>query len=273
MATGLGEALTRLPVAVVAAAISLLPRRLWDRFDRWPVRAMVWLSALAVLCLGLWIWVQGIREHVFAAADLGAQATIDQARRQISGQAPETPLLMTGPQVFTVATLIGFTLFTPVGLLAVYLALSSLARFVSVAARDPVGDPLLSAIDAGIGLVRGRRRERRRRFVRERAEGPDIGDRRYAGADAGLPDADFVIVSARRKPGWTPGSIVIAGGEWYRVGRAFDVTQRHGLRAVYPLTRIEKTEVLRKASEYAFTPLLRVPSGSDLKRLIRREPF
>jgi hypothetical protein len=259
MLTDLATYLTRIPAAALGAAASLLPSRFWDRFDRLPVRAMAFLSAFATAALGGFVWVRGVYAYVHRAADMSAAATLDLAARQLSGAAPPGPLLMSGPQMYTIAALVGFTFFTPAGLLAVYLVLSAVLRGVTVAATDPVGDPMLTALDAlGVSL-RTRFRRTRVRRARERAEGPDVGDRRYSGQDAGLPGVDFVIVASRRKPDWSAATIVIAADDWYRVGEPFDTQFSFGLRTVYPLVRIDKSEVLRRAVRYDLPPLLRGP--------------
>jgi hypothetical protein len=205
------------------------------------------------------VWVRGVYAYVHRAADLSAAATLALAARQVSGAAPETPLLMSGPQMFTIAALIGFTFFTPSGLCSVYLVLSAVLRGVAVAAGDPIGDPVLTAADGLRVWFRDTRRSRRTRRTRERAEGPDVGDRRYAGEDAGLPGIDTVIVASRRKPDWSAGTIVIAAGEWYRLGEPFDAQHPFGLRTVYPLSKIDKTVVLRRYVAYELPPLQRCP--------------
>jgi hypothetical protein len=261
MMTGLATSLTRIPAAALGAAVSLLPSRRWDWFERLPVRAMVGVSAFATAALGGFVWVRGVYAYVHRAADMSAAATLDLAARQLSGAAPPGPLLMSGPQMYTIAALVGFTFFTPAGLLAVYLVLSAVLRGVAVAADDPMGDPALTSLDALGGSLLARARSTRARRARERAEGPDVGDRRYSGADAGLPGVDFVIVASRRKPDWSAATIVIAGDEWYRVAAPFDTRSSFGVRTAYPLTRIGKTEVLRKAVRYDLPPLLRGPGG------------
>jgi hypothetical protein len=255
----LAISVTRIPAAALGAVMAVLPSRHWLAFDRLPIRPMAGPSAFATAALGAFAWLRGVYAYVHRAADLATVATLDLAARQVSGAAPPDPLLMSGPQMFTVASLVGFTLFTPVGLLATYLVLSAVVRGVAVAANDPMGDPALTVADELSVWLRETRRTRRTRRIRERAEGPDVGDRRYAGADAGMPDVDFVIVASRRKPDWSAGTIVIAADDWYRLNEPFDAALTFGLRTVYPLRKIDKTVVLRRYVGYEFPPVQRSP--------------
>jgi hypothetical protein len=248
----------------LAAVVAVLPARHWPTFGRLPICAMAGPSAFATTALGVAIYIRGVYAYAHRVADLGAAATLDLAARQASGHAPAEPLLMTGPQMMTVATLVGFALFTPTGLLATYMVLCGVLRGVSVAAGDAIGDPVLTSIDAAVAWLRRRTRTAIERRRRERAEGPESGDRLFTGVGAGLPQADYVVVSSRRKPDWAAGTIVIAGDEWYRVAQPFDTRLARGLRVAYPLMRIDKTEVLRRAVRYEFPPLMRGPGSLPL---------
>ena len=65
----------------------------------------------------------------------------------------------------------------------------------------------------------------------------DEPDRRYDGEWAGLTGVDFVIVAARRKPGWTKGTWVTTENDgWFVLGEPFDRPMPNGLRTIYPLT-------------------------------------
>ena len=77
--------------------------------------------------------------------------------------------------------------------------------------------------------------------------------------------ADYVVLSARRKAEWNPGAIVMTSGDWYKLGDAFDVETPAGLRIAYPLTRMETVEVVRRGIHYELPRLARQPK--------KRTPF
>jgi hypothetical protein len=66
---------------------------------------------------------------------------------------------------------------------------------------------------------------------------------------------DFVVVSVRRKPGWTKGTWVITPDGWYVLGEPFDRPMPNGLRTVYPLTLQNTLEAVRKSVQYELPPM------------------
>ena len=121
------------------------------------------------------------------------------------------------------------------------------------------GDPLLTGLDElarSLGL-RTRLSAARRRRARE--EGPEVADRLFTGEGVGLAGVDYAVVASRRKPDWTRGTIVMTSEGWYRLGEPFDARLPYGLRTVYPVTRLDTAEVLRKAVRYELPPLQRGP--------------
>jgi hypothetical protein len=71
---------------------------------------------------------------------------------------------------------------------------------------------------------------------------------------------DYVVVAARRKPGWTKGTWVVTNDGWFTLGEPFDRPMPNGLRTVYPLTLQTSTlEVLRKGVSYELPPLRKTP--------------
>lgn len=114
---------------------------------------------------------------------------------------------------------------------------------------------MLTLVDSIISTLRRKAAARRDVRAREALEGPEVPDRLVTGRAAGLPDADFVVVASRRKPGWERGVFVITPDLWYRLGAPTERRLHAGLRTLYPLTEIRDLEVVRKSVEYALPPL------------------
>jgi hypothetical protein len=115
-------------------------------------------------------------------------------------------------------------------------------------------------IDLPVRLLTSRqdRTKRNERLALEKADEPD---RLYDGAWAGLEGVDYVVVAARRKPGWIKGTWVITGDGWFTLGEPFDRPMPNGLRTIYPLTLQTTTlDVLRKGVSCELPPLRRSTS-------------
>ena len=223
------------PLAVLAG---FLPRRHWDDFDL-PIENAALLSALL---------------NFFAGAALGIVgyfAYMDYVLAQRLWTAP--PMM--------VAVYISYVFLTPRGLFSLYLVAAGFFRCGAWYIGEPHGDPLLTLIDSTWRRLLKRRHDTRARNERLALERIDEPDRRYDGDWAGIPGVDFVIVSARRKPGWTKGTYVITTDGWYVLGEPFDRPMPNGLRTVYPLTVHNSLEVLRKGVNYELPPL----SGKQTK--------
>ena len=156
-----------------------------------------------------------------------------------------------------------FALLTPLGLFSSYLFVSGIVRAAMVAAGSPGGDPILTLADGVIGpMVRERARER---AVAERAalEGPEVADVLALGADLGFPDAEWVVIASRLKPGWECGVFVVTTDRWWRIGAACDRRLAGGLRALYPLHAVAAAEVIRRSVYYDHPQLsaLEAPSA------------
>jgi hypothetical protein len=144
-----------------------------------------------------------------------------------------------------------FLLFTPRGLVTLYVFGSGLFRCLAFAAGEPRGDPLVGGIDAAARTLLSRRRARREATAREAQEGPEVPDVLLSGRDGGAPEAVYALVASRRKPGWTEGTFVLDGDARYRVGRPFDRRYPGGLRTVYPLVEVAQAEVMRRIVRHA----------------------
>jgi hypothetical protein len=217
------------PLAVLAG---LLPKRYWDVIDL-PIANTALASALVTFFAGAALGITGY----FAFMD------------HVLSQRLWTPPPMMIQVYFS------YVFFTPRGLFSIYLVASGVIRFGSWHVGEPIGDPILTLLDtAGRRLLtrQDAERARRDRLALEKADEPD---RRYDGEWAGLTGVDFVIVSARRKPGWTKGTYVMTSDGWYVLGDPFDRPMANGLRTVYPLTEHRTLDVLRKGVTYELPPL------------------
>jgi hypothetical protein len=234
------------------------------------------------LVLGLVAGARGFMAYAYRAAEAANDATFELAARQIRGQIPQDVAITTfATQSVSALSLPAFALFTPLGLFATYLVASSVIRAVSTFVDQPIGDPVLTGLDALLVRWRARLIEHRLTRAREREEGPDVPDRLFAGPSAGLPEVDYVVVSVRRKADWTAGTFVVAAGTWFKVGEPFEARLAQGLRTVYPLTEARTGEARRRIVTYDLPPVqpgalrLRAPSPSlpgDNRRDTRPPP-
>jgi hypothetical protein len=90
-------------------------------------------------------------------------------------------------------------LFTPLGLISLYLGATGYLRAVSAHLDDPRGAPVPTLVDSVIYKQRQKSAARRVIRAREELAGPNVPDRLAAGHAAGFPDADFVVVPSRRR--------------------------------------------------------------------------
>lgn len=241
--------------AMLAAAVGLvLPRRWWDALESLPIERLSTLSGLITCLAGLVLGARGFLAYARRSADAAVNAGLDLAARQASHRAAGE-LSTWDLQTLNVFSVPAFILFTPLGFFSAYLALTGAARVVSALVGQPVGDPVVTALDAAAGRVRRRRSAAKASREREALEGPEVPDRLFTGSWAGLPDVDYVVVASRRKPGWTAGTFVITSDKWYTLGEPFDTRLPHGLRTVYPLTEHKGAEVLRRGVGYELPPL------------------
>lgn len=240
------------PVAALVAAF--LPRRRWDAFPELPIARMAVLSGTLTCLAAIVFGVVGFLAHAQRAADALAGLTLHvaerQARYEIGGEVTTT--MMQGASGLSI---VSFLFLTPLGLCMMYLAVTGLLRGVAALVDDPVGDPLLTAIDRVVTRRADGLRRARDRRARERLEGEEVPDRLWPAQAVHAAGFDYVVVSSRRKTGWTPGTFVITSDKWYTVGEAFEVRLPGGLRTLYPLKEQRTNEVLRRAVQYELPPL------------------
>jgi hypothetical protein len=255
------EAVMRFAAATAAA---LVPRRYWPSVEEHlPITQAALASAVATLALAGVIAVPAFFRHSEASADRAVEAMLQSSgwRTPAPGSPPPSSSRATATWVTSYLAFFSFAFFTPVGLFSTYLGLSAVVRAVCVAADEPMGDPLLTAVDAVARRGSYERRMRRARLSRERLEGPEVADRLVPAPAAGFADADVVVVASRQKPEWTAGAFVITSEKWYRLGHPVERLTPGGLRTLYPLTELRDREVVRRGIHYELPP----PSASFSK--------
>jgi hypothetical protein len=154
---------------------------------------------------------------------------------------------------------------TAAGVSSLYLIATGWIRIIAWYVDDAWGDPLLTIGDALVRRSWHRGRERAAKHERESREGAEVPDVLMTGADAGLPDADLVVIASRRKPGWDAGAIVVTDEQWFTLGAAVEQQMPGGWRTLYPLAELHHHEVLRRAVQYTL-PKLRRPAKSTSTR-------
>ncbi len=228
-----------------------LPRRIHREWDgTLPISATVIPSALVQFFVGFGVGIPGFLAYAQRAASVANDMMMAAADRELAGQLPAGSVTTAGPVSMSFFSIFAFAFFTPLGLLATYLVVSGLARFLSAVAEEPHGDPVLTLADHGWRRLRARVRRDRAVAARERLEGPAVPDVCVRGPDAGEPEALFVIIASRQKPGWDKGVFVVTSETWYRIEESYDRTFPGGLRRVYPLSEVAKAEVLRRSVYY-----------------------
>lgn len=239
---------------VVALPFALLPRRYWQSFDL-PVAGVAPLSGFLILITGFVIGLRGYFAYLERLRSVAGLSILEISKLQVAGKLPETVEVSGAPGAVYMTAPIAFALFSPLGLFATYLVASSIFRIASSYIDEAHGDPLLTVADAIGRRMLGSHHQHSERVSREQLEGALEPDRRYDGEWAGLTGVDFVIVSARRKPGWDKGTWVITDDGWFVLGEPFDRPMPNGLRTVYPLTAQATLEVMRRSIQYELPPL------------------
>lgn len=240
--------------AILALPLTLLPRRYWQSFDL-PVLTAARFSGFLMLFVGFAIGIPGYFRYLDRLRGVSAISILEIAKLQVAGKLPETTEVSAVPSAIYALAPISFALFTPFGLFATYIVVSSIVRLASSYIDEPFGDPIITGVDALGSRLFGSHRARTHRVARERLEGAEVPDRRHDGEWAGLTGVDFVIVSARRKLDWQKGTFVITNDGWFTLGEPFDRTTPHGLRTIYPLTLQTTPDVVRKSVSYELPPL------------------
>ncbi len=241
--------------ALGALLIALLPRRHWPRFDRMPLHQWAPVSGVLTILAGAALGIRGYFAYLDRLAASPAASILAVSQQQVAGALPETAAVSSVPAAVWMIAPLAFAFFTPVGLFSTYLVASGWVRTAAWWVGEPIGDPILTGVDALVAWSRRTAQHRSSVRQRETAEGAEEPDRRYPGDWADVPDADFVIVAARRKPDWTAGTFVITPDGWFTLGQPFDRPMPQGVRTIYPLTLLTTMDVMRRGVAYELPPL------------------
>ncbi len=195
---------------------------------------MAFPSAILELAAGYFIGLDGFLRFAASVAD-GANRLTDEIGLAMG---------LSGLSIFT------FALMTPQGLLASYLVVTGSVRALFAASSSIPGDPLLALADHLYETRRRRTEEERAVAARAAREGPAVPDLLAPGPAAGFPDADWVVIASRLKPGWEKGVFVVTTDRWYRVAEAIDRRTSEGLRHFYALHAVGQAEVIRRSVFY-----------------------
>ena len=247
---------------VLGVFAALLPSRWWPWLDQ-HVDASAGAAASGVLTVlaSMAIGIPGFLRYVELLAAANNTAAVEVATRNPDVFDNNAAAVLRGaPTSMTALALPLFLFTTPLGLLALYLAVSGLLRSIAPLVEGGFGDPILTGIDKVAVGVRTRGAARLARSRREALEGPEMPDRIMSAAQLAIPDADFVIVSSRRKPDWDRGTVVqTSDGTAYRVGAIQDRTIAGRLRTLYSMTEHKDLEVFRRVVQYELPPGRRQP--------------
>lgn len=231
---------------VAAMFATFLPYRWWKSFPSdWPLESAAFGSGLLTFFGGMAIGIPGFLAHAHATTSLGMDAMLHKTFTD-----PNAGYSQGMVQGFAGLSIFTFLLLTPAGWLTLYLAGTGTLRGAAAWFDDPVGDPILTAVDEIVWRMRGRARDRRAQSEREALEGPEVADRVVSGAAAGIPGCDLVIVSSRRKEGWDRGTAVLTEDACYRIGDPVERTIAGRLRTLYPLTEHRDLEAIRRSVHY-----------------------
>ena len=229
-----------------AMAGAWLPHRHWTRLPvTFPMNAAAFASGVATLFAGMAIGIPGFLEHAHATTSLAIDAQLHEAFRN-----PSAGYSQGMSQGFAGLSLFTFLLLTPAGWITLYLTITGALRAGAAWFDDPIGDPILTALDAILVKQRGESAARKARADREAREGPEIADRAVSSAAAGIPDCDLVIVASRPKPGWERGVAVFTPDTVYRLGEPVEQTVAGRLRYLYPLKEHADHEAIRRSVQY-----------------------
>jgi len=236
-----------------ALFVCAAPRRVWDRINPgFPLRRAAVAAGVLTLIVGFFFGFDQFLKYGLRQADANNTWMMAELAKPAGSNEDKLGLL---PYGMSILALPMFLFFTPAGLLSTYLVASGFGRAASAMVDDPRGDPLIALIHWVATTAWTRNREERRQIARTRLEGADAPDVLRTGEWAELHGVDYVVLSARRKPEWDAGAIVMTDTDWYKLGVPFDMQTPGGLRTAYPLTKMSAVEVVRRGIRYELPPL------------------
>lgn len=233
---------------IAAVLAGFLPRALWPRLQGafLPIHATSVLSAAIQIVSGFALGVPSFLIYAWRVANENTDLMLAAAEQRRAAGGEVTSAMGVAGSMFSPFTFV----FTPAGLVSTYLASAGLVRLVAAIIEEPFGDPILTGLYLAVERFRRRRAAAAAAASRSALEGAEVPDKVIPGGAAGIPGAEHVIVSARRKPGWEEGVLVVTGRGWFRIGRIFEEYHDGGLRTLYPLVRSPESEVMRRAVRY-----------------------
>jgi hypothetical protein len=266
------EAIDNLTRQVLAVGANVLPRRIAMEWEgRLPIARMTLLSAVLTFVVGFGAGAIGFLRYAEAMGAAAARMTMEAAYQQMEGRLPGG-VDTSAPVAYSSLSLIAFAFFTPLGLFCTYLVVSGLVRWFAAVADAPLGDPLLTLADRFWLARTAQRGLDQADLERLRQEGPEVPDVLLVGRDMGMPEADLILVTSRRKPAWEPGVILVTSLKRYRIGASVDRRIAGGLRAVYPLTELAATEVQRRSLAQELPRLSRYDAVTGTTSLVDPKP-
>lgn len=254
------------PVRLLAGlAAATLPRRLWNEWEgRIPVAAMALPAALLAVFLGFGLGIPSFLRYAQRLGTATGDMVIAASEQVNTGSAPSTAPAYAWFSIML--ALPAFAFFTPMGLASTYLVVSGTARALCWSADDPIGDPLLTGLDAVVRRSRAESLRRRTTAARNAREGAPVPDALVTGRALGVPEAEYVVIASRQKPGWDKGVFVLTAGRRFKLGEPLDRRFPDGLRALYPLVEAPAAEATRRAVSYVLPALSEIDPVT--KRLI-----
>jgi hypothetical protein len=238
---------------LLAIPAGVLPKRLWRQLEPpLPIVRSAGASGIVTLVTGFFLAVGGFLSFATRSADLHndwmlRNISIGCPGPSCSDHAYRVALV---PYGVSAVTLFAFLFFTPLGLFSMYLVLSGLIRALSAFVGDPRGDFLLSGAHWAAATSAASFRARRAQAAREELEGVEVPDVLGTGEWAGLA-ADYVVIASRRKSeDWAAGAIILSKSGWYRLGNPLESDIDGHLRTLYPLTKLDVPEVVRRGIAY-----------------------
>jgi len=223
----------------------MLPVRYWQEMRRGAL-----LSVIVTAGVGIWVGLAGFFEQASKAGEEAARLALLVGAPGGSVAGMDQTAQVTAALQSTVLVPFAFFLFTPLGWLADYLVFSAVFRGITLAVDSPRGDPILTLIDEVVRDRHAVSQAKQQAEAREKAEGPAVEDeilecRKFAGKEA-----DYVVISSRRKDGWTLATTVIADSVRLRIGDPLERNIEGRLRTCYPLKVIRDIQVDRRIVHY-----------------------